>query len=49
MQTTKTDGAGAYTTGVSMMKSGVWKLFARWAGDAKTQGGDSPICQTTIS
>ncbi len=49
VQTTKTDGAGAYSTGVSMSKAGIWKLYAHWAGDATIQGDDSMICETTIS
>ena len=44
-----TSGSGAYTTGLVMQTAGTWKLFARFAGDAKTQPDDSPGCQTVIS
>ncbi len=44
-----TNGSGAYTTGLVMQTAGTWTMFARFAGDAKTQPDDSPGCQTTIS
>ena len=44
-----TNGSGVYTTGLVMQTLGTWTLFARFAGDAKTQPDDSPGCQTTIS
>ncbi|MCY7304396.1 MAG: hypothetical protein LH654_15490 [Thermoleophilia bacterium] len=36
-------------TGLVMQTAGTWKMFARFAGDAKTQPDDSPGCQTTIT
>lgn len=44
-----TNGSGVYSTGVAMQTLGIWSMFARFAGDAKTQPDDSPTCQTTIS
>ena len=32
-----------------MQTAGTWKMFARFARDAKTQPDDSPGCQTVIS
>jgi len=48
IQKLTTNGSGNYTTSLQMT-AGPWTMFARFAGDAKTQPDDSPTCQTTIT
>ncbi|WP_411277832.1 hypothetical protein [Gaiella sp.] len=49
VQKLTTNGSGAYATSLVMQTAGTWTMFARFAGDAKTQPDDSPSCQTTIT